>query len=104
MPFAIPLCLDPASAAFIEHLWQSLAAQGIDTDRRDLGYTPHITLAIYPDDVSPGALQTVFEHVTGPPVTVTLSGVGVFPGPIRTRPRIPPVPRDLLRLQASVHH
>jgi hypothetical protein len=66
MPFAITLCLDPASAAFIERLWHGLAAQDIDTDRRDLGYTPHITLAIYPDDVSADALLAAFEHVTAP--------------------------------------
>jgi 2'-5' RNA ligase len=104
MPFAITLCLDPAGAAFIEHLWRSLAAQGIDSDRRDLGYAPHITLAIYPDDVPIDALQAGFEQVTAPwqPQPVTLSGIGVFPGPISILWAAPVVTHDLLRLQASV--
>jgi 2'-5' RNA ligase len=104
MPFAITLCLDPNSAAFIEHLWQSLAAQGIDTDRHALGYTPHITLAIYPDDASPDALQTALEHITAAwqRTAVTLSAIGVFPGPTSILWAAPVVTDDLLRIQASV--
>jgi 2'-5' RNA ligase len=101
MPFAITLCLDPVSAAFIEHLWHDLAAQGIDSDRRDLGYTPHITLVIYPDDVSIDVLQAAFDRVIAP-LPVTFSGIGVFPGPTSILWAAPVVTPDLLRLQASV--
>jgi hypothetical protein len=49
MQFAITLRLDPISAVPIEAMWRRLAADGIDADRLQLGYAPHITLAIYPD-------------------------------------------------------
>jgi hypothetical protein len=104
MPFAVTLRLDPVSAALVENLWRTLAATCIDTDRQDLGYAAHITLAIYPDDVSADALLAALKPITAcwhaPPVT--LSGIGVFPGASSILWAAPVVTHDLLGLHASL--
>ncbi len=62
MPLAITLRFDPTSTAMIEPMWRKLAADGIDSDRDQLGYAAHITLAVYPDDVPVQRLSTAIEH------------------------------------------
>jgi hypothetical protein len=42
-------------------MWRKLAADGIDADRHQLGYAPHITLAIYPDETPLNRLRSVLE-------------------------------------------
>ncbi len=82
MPLAITLRFDAATAPIIAALWQSLAAAGIDSDRHDLGYAPHVTLAVYGDDAPSAMLRDALEHASKAwdPLPVTLAGLGVFPG------------------------
>jgi 2'-5' RNA ligase len=104
MPLAITLCFDPASASAIETMWQALATKGIDTDRHGLGYTPHITLAIYPDDTPVGPLAAATTQVTRnwESIPVTLSGLGIFPGPKAVLWAIPVVTATLLARHAAL--
>ncbi|MBS0644678.1 MAG: 2'-5' RNA ligase family protein [Proteobacteria bacterium] len=74
--------LDPIAAAGIERLWQALAERLGADDSLQLGYHPHVTLAVLPDtapvapiDAAVARLATIW---TVQPVT--LAGLGVFPG------------------------
>jgi hypothetical protein len=98
MPFAITLRLDPVSAASVEVLWRVLADRGLDSDRYELGYAPHVTLAIYPDEVSRDVLRARFERVTASwgALPVALGGFGVFPGAASILWLAPVVTRELL--------
>lgn len=104
MPFAITLRLDPASADRIDNLWHVLATKGLDTDRHNLGYPAHITLAIYPDDTPADRLHAAFTHATASWQTlpVTLGGIGIFPGASSILWAVPVVTRDLLARHASL--
>ena len=83
MPLAITLRFDPDSAASIGRLWDALAEAGIDRDRQALGYSAHVTLAIYPDEASVSMLVAAVERVARlwTPIPITMFGFGVFPGP-----------------------
>src|SRR5579859_157536 len=82
MPFAVTLRLDEASAPAVEAMWRLLAEHGIDTDRHELGYPPHVTLAIYADDVPVRRLHHALALCADrwKAVPISLSGLGVFPG------------------------
>jgi 2'-5' RNA ligase len=82
MPLAVTLQFDAATAPIIASLWGALAAAGIDSDRRDLGYAPHITLAVYADDTPAATLRSALKHAAEAwgPLPITLAGLGVFPG------------------------
>jgi 2'-5' RNA ligase len=105
MPFAITLRLDPVSATTIEDMWLVLAGAGIDTDRRDLGYAPHITLGIYPEDTEARLLRTALRQVAADQraIPITLSGIGVFPGPTSVLWAAPVVTPGLLAWHAAIH-
>ncbi|WP_158931244.1 2'-5' RNA ligase family protein [Acidisphaera sp. S103] len=104
MPFAITLRLDPASADRIESLRHALATEGIDSDRYNLVYPAHITLAIYPDRTPEDRLHAALAHVTASwrILPVTLSGIGIFHGTSSILWAAPVVGRDLLMLHASL--
>jgi 2'-5' RNA ligase len=105
LPYAITLRLDPISALTIEEMWQTLASEGIDTDRHILGYAPHIRLAIYPDDVPADRLRAVMAQITGQwhAMPVSLSGIGALPGPSTILWAAPAVTAALLTLQEAIH-
>ena len=106
MPFAITLRLDPVSAAAVEEMWRTLADAGIDADCRDLGYVPHITLAVYPDDSPPDLLGNSLRLIAAdrPAFPVTLSGIGIFPGRSSIVWAAPVVTPALLAWQAAILH
>lgn len=82
MPYAVTLRLDADVAPAVEGMWRTLAALGFDDDRHRLGYAPHVTLAIYPDDAPAGDMRAALESVARgwTALPVTLAGFGVFPG------------------------
>jgi len=45
-------------------MWEALATGGIDSDRHQLGYAPHITLAIYPDETPTAQLMAALRTLT----------------------------------------
>ena len=80
MPYAVTLRLDPVAAARVTDLWTALARDGL-TDLLDLGYAPHITLAVLHDGAASVA-ETVARVAAGwRGRRVRFAGFGVFPGP-----------------------
>ena len=104
MPFAVTLCFDPPSAAAIAKIWEVLASKGIDTDRHQLGYAPHITLAIYPDEAPAAQLTAALRTLaaTWSALPVTLSGLGIFPSSSAVFWAAPVVTPALLARHAAV--
>ena len=47
MAFAVTLLFDAATTTAISMRWQLLAMAGVSRSMPDLGYPPHVTLAIY---------------------------------------------------------
>ncbi len=105
MPIAITLRFDPVSATTVQEMWRTLAEQGIDTDREQLGYPAHITLAIYPDDAPVDVLGAALDQVTRNwrALPVTLSGFGLFPKPSAILWAAPVVTPVLVARHAAVH-
>jgi hypothetical protein len=77
MPCAITLCLD--DPAPIDALLGLLAARGLADDVRRLGYRPHGTLGLYPDDADEVALQARLARL-GRAVDLAVPALGVFAG------------------------
>jgi 2'-5' RNA ligase len=104
MPFAVTLRLDCSSGVLIEDIWRVLAAEGLDSDRLQLGYAPHVTLGIYPDDVGADLLLAGLSKVVvgWRALPVVLSAIGIFPGPSSIIWAAPVVTRDLLAVQAGL--
>jgi 2'-5' RNA ligase len=104
MPLAITLRLDPISSVSIEAMWRKLAVDGIDADRDQLGYAPHITLAIYPDDTPlhrlSAALEETCRHWQALPVR--FSGLGAFPGDGAVLWAVPVMTAELLARHQAI--
>lgn len=82
MPVAATLRLGAGSAAAVTAMWEALADAGLDGSCRALGYAPHVTLAVWPDEVPEAPLRAALAALamrwTARPVT--LAGFGLFPG------------------------
>ncbi|WP_428483800.1 2'-5' RNA ligase family protein [Rhodopila sp.] len=98
------LRFDSICAASVEEMWRILAKDSIDTGLYHLCYPPHITLAIFPDEVSGEVLQAAFAQITAvwQALPVTLNGLGIFPGSPSVLWAVPVVTRELLDLHAMV--
>jgi hypothetical protein len=101
MPIAVTLRLDPVNAASIVAMRRSLSADCIAIG---LEYPAHITLAIYPDEVSGDRLLVAFAKLTAAwqVLEISLCGFGVFPGPPAILYLAPVASRDLLTRQAML--
>ena len=64
MPFAITLPLDTDAARRVIACWEALAQAGLSDDSLRLGYPPHVTLAICPDNTAPDTLQRALTAAT----------------------------------------
>lgn len=103
MPFAITLCLDPASAGVVEAMWRTLHERGIDSDRHRLGYPPHISLAICPDDARRDRLDAALALASDwSALPVTLSGLGIFAAATSILWVAPVVTAELLARHAAI--
>lgn len=103
MPIAITLCLDPASASMVEAMWRTLHEQGIDSDRHQLGYPPHVSLAICPDDARRDRLDAAFALAKDwARLPVTLSGLGIFAAATSILWVAPTVTAELLARHAAI--
>jgi 2'-5' RNA ligase len=80
MPHAITLRLAEADCAPVTALLDRLAAAGIADDLLQLGYAPHITLAVYPDDADASALAATAAalSVQWKMLRVRIAGLGIF--------------------------
>lgn len=104
MPLAVTLRLDPAGAAPLEAMWRKLAERDIDHDRHRLGYGPHVTLAIYPDETPVAPISAALEQLapTWNALPVTLAGLGIFPGANSILWAVPVVTPELLDRQEAL--
>ncbi len=82
MPLAVTLRLDDAAAAPILAMWRALAEGGVDDGCLRLGYPPHVTLAVWPEEapVEPLAAAVGRFGAEWGALPVALAGFGVFPG------------------------
>ncbi|WP_371259206.1 2'-5' RNA ligase family protein [Bradyrhizobium sp. WSM1743] len=85
-------------------MWRKLAADGIDADRCQLGYAPHITLAIYPDEAPLNRLRNALEETcrNWEALPVCLSGLGAFPGDGAVLWAVPVVTAELLARHQAI--
>jgi 2'-5' RNA ligase len=104
MPLAVTLCFDPPSASTIAKVWDVLATKGIDSDRHQLGYAPHITLAIYPNETPTTQLTAALRQLaaTWSALPVTLNALGTFPSSPAVFWAAPVVTPALLARHAAV--
>ncbi len=78
MPYAITLRLDDASADQVRHVLTALA--DVADDVLQLGYAPHLTLAVYPEASDPAMLQAALRRIRWPSQPIAFPALGVFPG------------------------
>ncbi len=101
MAYAVNLLFNASLADNVCEHWMRLADTGVSRSMLDLGYPPHVTLAVYDmlrADVAIAALDRIFENVDQ--MAVTLTGVTTFGGGSGVvYAALAPSP-DLMRLQA----
>ena len=104
MPLAVALRLDDAAAASIAAMWRALAESGVDDDCLRLGYPPHVTLAVWPEEAPVEALAAAVDRFGAEwdPLPVALAGFGVFPGAPAVVWAAPAVTETLLTRQAAL--
>jgi len=103
MAYAVSLLFNAEMADAVFARWQRLADAGLSRSMVDLGYQPHLTLAVYDElavDTASAALDRVFDNVGRMPVTLTGfstfgAGSGVCYAALATSP-------DLMRLHAMI--
>lgn len=103
MAYAVSLLVNAAVADTISACWRRLADAGISRSMLDLGYPPHVTLAVH-DELDVDAAATAFDCVfdDAAPLDVTLQGFATFgPGSGVCYAALAPSP-DLTRLHERV--
>jgi len=105
MPLAVTLRLDDGTAGSVTRICHALAEQTGDDNALRLGYAPHITLAVLPDNVAIATIETmVFELLdTWDALPLTLAGFGVFPMPPPVMWMIPVATQPLLARHGALH-
>jgi 2'-5' RNA ligase len=81
MPLAVTLRLDDKTAVPVERMWRALAEQTGDDDALQLGYAPHLTLAVLPGANEIAEIEKAsFELADNwDALPFTLAGFGIFP-------------------------
>jgi 2'-5' RNA ligase len=99
--YAVSLLFNASLADIVSEHWMRLADADVSRSMLELGYQPHVTLAVYDTlraDVAIAALDRVFENVDQ--IAVTLTDVTTFGGGSGVLyAALDPSP-DLMRLQA----
>ena len=79
MAFAVTLLFDAEVAAAVSERWQRLADVGLSRSMPELGYSPHVTLAVFDQldaKVAATALDDVFKRANR--FEVTLNEISTF--------------------------
>jgi len=101
MPYAYELALDPEAAAVVQRAWRELADAGIGYMAAS-GVRPHVTLGIWATlDRDRAEAELTRLAAETPPVRVTFTSVGLFPGVAVFL--APTVTAELLELHAGFH-
>jgi 2'-5' RNA ligase len=105
MPYAVTLPLDDAAAADVQRMLAALADQAVADDVVRLGYRPHVTLAIMPDTAPVAEVEKATFNVAArwASFSMTLAGLGVFPGTPAVIWAAPIVTAMLLTKHAELH-
>jgi 2'-5' RNA ligase len=102
MAYAVSLLFNAEMTDAVSDRWQRLADAGLSRSMVDLGYQPHLTLAVYDElavDTASAALDRVFDNVDRMPVTLTdFSTFGASSGVCYAALASSP---DLMRLHAT---
>ena len=79
MAYAVSLLLDAKAAVAVSERWQRVADAGLSRSMLDLGYTPHVTLAVF-DDLDVNAATAALDGMLSavPRIDVTLSAITSF--------------------------
>ena len=79
--FAVELLFDPAMEARLRALWKALAQAEVSSSMLDIGARPHVSLAVF-ERLDPTSMHAELDGFAreNPPLEVTLSAVGTFPG------------------------
>src|SRR5580658_3626193 len=82
MPHAVTLMLDAESARSVVAMWETLAARGISEEAIQLGYPPHLTLAVFSDAADPARLLDAARDCAARwhMLPVQLTSLDIFPG------------------------
>ncbi len=103
MAYAVNLLFDVSLAEIVSARWMRLAEADVSRSMLNLGYPPHVTLAVYDTlrtDVATVALDRVFESAARMAVTLTeVSTFGAGSGVLYAA--LAPSP-DLMRLHAII--
>lgn len=104
MAYAITLGLDPAAATSVTALWQALASRGVSDEALQLGYAPHVTLAVFAGNADQQRLLATARDQSGQwrELPITLSSLGVFPGKSATLFLAPTATQALLERHAAL--
>jgi 2'-5' RNA ligase len=107
MPLAVQLGLDPSAAAHFGRLSERIMALLPDAETPvRLGAAPHLSLAIYTDDLDAMRFEAALDSfaVTGlGGFPLDLAAVGAFPGERAVVFAVPVVSPDLLALHRRLH-
>jgi 2'-5' RNA ligase len=79
MAYAISLLLNEAAGAPIRSIWERLAAANVSRSMVDLGYRPHVTLAVY-DTLDRNAALVALDRIFAdrPPLDFALTLLETF--------------------------
>jgi 2'-5' RNA ligase len=103
MAYAVSLLFNPEVAAAVSARWQRLADAGLSRSMLDLGYQPHVTLAVFDRlnvDAAAASLHGIFKDAAS--LEATLNGIATFgAGSGVCYAALAPSP-DLIRLHAGV--
>jgi hypothetical protein len=79
MAYAVSLLFNPEITTAISARWQRLADVGLSRSMLELGYVPHVTLAVFDRldvNAATASLDAVFKDAA--PLEVTLGGITTF--------------------------
>lgn len=103
MPYAITLVLDAEAASSVVAMWETLASRGLSDDALRLGYPPHLTLAVFPDNADLTRLLAAVRDGAARwrELPIALTSLGLFPGMPAAMFLAPVVTPELLALHTG---
>lgn len=104
MPYAVTLLLDEQAASKVSAMYEALSKLNISHDQINLGYPPHVTLAILDDGADPGELIKIVSSIAQgwQSSSLTFVGFGVFPGKPSTLWLCPVMTSQLFRRHSEL--
>ena len=105
MGYAIELFFDDASERAVRSMWDGIGAALGKPSLSELGARPHVSLAVYDDDLDATGFQESLREFANSidPFDLCLSSVGTFPGDEGVVFLAPVVTRRMLAVHAQFH-